>query len=274
MVFTVLGEYVRYPGRDRVWTATVVAALGALGVEESTARRAVTRLVQEGWLSSEPCGRYTRLVLSGRMVRLLRRWTERLRRATEDTPWCGEFPVVLLRLANEHRAVRAELEERLAFEGFGSLGRGAWIAADPGGRESVRESLVELGVAEHAVLLASRVELPDVEALLGNVWDLETVRPVHEEFIARFADVGSVPGPRSDEEAFVARTRLVHAWRLTFHRDPRLPSRFLPADWPGLEATGLFVRNWLAWQEAAGRYWDALGPIDVPSDIAPPGLPQ
>ncbi|MDJ1135886.1 PaaX family transcriptional regulator [Streptomyces iconiensis] len=257
LLFTVLGEYVRYPGRDRVWSVTVVAALGALGVEETTARRTVTRLVHEGWLTAEPQGRYTQLVLTARLMRLLRRWTERLRRATEDTPWHGEFPVLLLRLANEHRPVRAELEERLTFEGFGPLGRGAWLAADPGGKEAVRETLAELGVAERAVLLASRVELPDVPALFGQVWDLDAVRPLHEEFMARFEGLR----PATDEEAFVVRTQLVHAWRLTFHRDPRLPSRFLPAGWPGLAATALFVRNWLEWHEAAERYWDGLWPV-------------
>lgn len=254
LLFTLLGEYVRYAGEERVWSSTVVGALRAFGIEEAATRRTITRMAHDGWLTTESVGRYTQLVLTPRMVGLLRSWTERLTRATRDTPWHGEWQVLLLRLANEHRPIRGTLEERLTFEGFGTVGRGVWIAADAGGKSAVRESLEDLGVADCATWMVSRVDWPEERTLIEQAWDLRAIRPLHERFLSRFEGLD----PSSDEDAFVARTRMVHEWRLTFNVDPRLPSRFLPPDWPGLPATELFIGNWLRWHEAADAWWRKL----------------
>jgi phenylacetic acid degradation operon negative regulatory protein len=255
LLLTVLGEYVRYPGHAGVWSPAVVAALRACGVEETAARRAITRLTHEGWLVAEPAGRYTRLVFTPALTRLLGSWTERLRRATAPTPWRGEWQQLLLRLPADARADRATIEGQLAFEGFGALGHGVWIAADPGGVGALRELLAERGLTAHATWLVSRVVDPERErALVAQAWDLDAVRPLHEEFLRRFTGASAA----GDAEAFVLRTRLVHAWRLTFEQDPRLPAPLLPPDWPGAEATELFVRTWLACHEAADRWWARL----------------
>jgi phenylacetic acid degradation operon negative regulatory protein len=272
LLLTVLGEYVSYAGADRVWSAAVVDALRACGVEETAARRAITRLTHEGWLVSEPAGRFTRLVMTPRLVRLLASWTARLRRAMEETPWDGAWQQLLLRVPAAARAERAAVEEQLAFQGFGSLGQGVWIAADAGGVGALRDLLAELGLAGQATWLTCRTAEAEPEpgagpdsgsgadgfaadrALAAQAWDLDAVRPLHEEFLARFA------GARADgdEDAFVLRTRLVHAWRLTFEKDPRLPGVLLPADWPGRAASELFVRTWLGCHEAADRWWVRL----------------
>ncbi len=249
-----LGEYVHYAGDDRVFSSAVVEGLRACGIEEAATRRSITRMVHDGWLATEPVGRYTRFVLTPRLARLLRSWTERLTRATVDTPWDGQWQVLLLRLTSEYRPLRGVLEERLAFEGFGSLGRGTWIAADPGGKQAIRDALDELEMSEYATWLVSRVESPDEHQLIEKTWDLRAIRPSHERFIADFDGLE----PQSEQEAFVARTRMVHAWRQTFNTDPRLPARFLPDDWPGRRATGLFIGNWLRWHEPADAWWQQI----------------
>ena len=55
-LLTVLGEFV-LPVGGRVWTAALLDALGALGVEERTARQAVWRSAERGLLESERIGR-------------------------------------------------------------------------------------------------------------------------------------------------------------------------------------------------------------------------
>ncbi|MCX4671278.1 hypothetical protein OG453_32130 [Streptomyces sp. NBC_01381] len=254
LLLTVLGEYVRYAGAERVWSRAVVGALGDCGVGEAAARRAVTRLVQEGWLRTEAVGRWTRLSLEPRLVALLTAWTHRLERAVEETPWHGEWQQLLLRVPADGWRDRALVEGQLAFEGFGSLGQGVWIAADAGGVAAVRELLREQGLAPYAVWLCSRSAEPG--ELVGRAWDLAAVRAAHEEFLTRFRGAGS--SPASPEEAFVLRTRLVHAWRATFERDPRLPGALLPPDWPGFTATRLFVDTWRAVREPADRRWARL----------------
>ena len=56
----------------------------------------------------------------------------------------------------------------------------------------------------------------------------------------------------------MARTRLVHAWRGTFARDPRLPGALLPDDWPGHAATRLFVDTWRTLRGPADAHWRGL----------------
>ncbi|MEV0320974.1 PaaX family transcriptional regulator C-terminal domain-containing protein [Streptomyces sp. NPDC050658] len=258
LLLTVLGEYVRYAGDERVWSQAVVGALGGCGVGEAATRRAVTRLVREGWLGTESVGRWTRLVLEPRLVTLLTAWTHRLERAVEETPWRGEWQQLLLRVPAEAWRDRPLVEEQLAFEGFGSLGQGVWIAADAGGVAAVRGLLREQGLTPYAVWLVSRSGSPaERRALVDRAWDLTAVRAAHDTFLARFGDVPTTP-PSSDEESFVLRTRLVHAWRSTFERDPRLPGSLLPADWPGPAATRLFVDTWRLLRGPADRHWGWL----------------
>ncbi|MEV5981130.1 PaaX family transcriptional regulator C-terminal domain-containing protein [Streptomyces sp. NPDC052114] len=249
LLLTVLGEYVRYAGAARVWSGAVVGALGACGVGEAATRRAVARLVAEGWLATERAGRRTALVLEPRLVALLTAWTHRLERAVEETPWRGAWQQLLLYGPAEGRAL---VEEQLAFEGFGRLGPGAWIAADAGGVTALKALLREQGLAPHATWLVSRAE--DDGGIVARAWDLSAVRAAHEEFVGRFGEVRA----DSDEEAFVLRTRLVHAWRGTFARDPRLPRHLLPPDWPGLVSTRLFVDTWRGLRDPADRHWRRL----------------
>ncbi|MFG2497761.1 PaaX family transcriptional regulator C-terminal domain-containing protein [Streptomyces sp. NPDC048441] len=258
LLLTVLGEYVRYAGDERVWSRAVIGALGDCGVGEAATRRAVTRLVQEGWLRTETAGRWTRLVLEPRLVALLTAWTHRLERAVDETPWHGEWRQLLLRAPAGAWRDRALVEEQLAFEGFGSLGQGVWIAADTGGVAALRDLLREQGLDRYASWLRCRVDsAAEQSELVGRAWDLGEVRAAHEDFLTRFGG-SATASPLSAGEAFVLRTRLVHAWRGTFERDPRLPGALLPPDWPGFTATELFVDTWRALRGPADRRWERL----------------
>ncbi|MEB8342554.1 PaaX family transcriptional regulator [Streptomyces endophyticus] len=254
LALTVLGEYVRYAGADRVAAGAVVGALGACGIGDAAARRALGRLAQEGWLRPERVGRSTRLVLEPRLGRLLTAWTHRLERAVEATPWSGEWQQLVLRPPSGVWRDRALVEQQLAFEGFGPLGPGLWCAADPGGLPALKGLFREQGLTAHALWLTCRAE-DDAELVL-RTWELNDVRRAHEEFLTRFE--GRTGQARGPEAAFVARTRLVHAWRITFERDPRLPDALLPRDWPGRAATRLFVDAWRALRAPADTFWRQL----------------
>jgi phenylacetic acid degradation operon negative regulatory protein len=58
--------------------------------------------------------------------------------------------------------------------------------------------------------------------------------------VARFGLVEAALGERLDPEiGFIVRTLLIHEYRRLHLRDPLLPARLLPADWPGLKAAEL-----------------------------------
>ncbi|WP_055701793.1 PaaX family transcriptional regulator C-terminal domain-containing protein [Streptomyces silaceus] len=127
-----------------------------------------------------------------------------------------------------------------------------WIAADAGGVAALKDLLREQGLAPHATWLVARGE--DDGEIVARAWDLTAVRAAHEEFVGRFGAVRA----DSDEAAFVLRTRLVHAWRGTFERDPRLPRQLLPPDWPGFASTKLFIDTWRGLRVPADRHWRRL----------------
>jgi hypothetical protein len=75
LLLTVLGEFV-LPRGGEVWTGTLVTALGTLGVEEKSARQALSRTAAEGLLEPARHGRRVRWSLTGAGDRLLREGTE------------------------------------------------------------------------------------------------------------------------------------------------------------------------------------------------------
>ena len=89
---------------------------------------------------------------------------------------------------------------------------------------------------------------------LGPRRDRPGVRAVRRRASARSSRRST---PRStDEEAYAARFRLVHAWRTFLFRDPQLPPALLPERWPGTGAADFFDRHAARLRPAADRYVD------------------
>src|SRR3712207_727188 len=88
-----------------------------------------------------------------------------------------------------------------------------------------------------------------------RAWDLDEVGAAYEQFVADQRPlVSAVNGRSSDEEAYAARFRLVHAWRAFLFRDPQLPASLLPPRWPGVSAAGFFDKHASRLRPAADRY--------------------
>src|SRR5256885_11066653 len=84
-LLTVLGEFV-LPVGGRVWTAALLDALGALDVEERTARQAVWRAAERGLLEAVRIGPRTRLAPSDAAPRLLREGSPRVHSLPRQPP--------------------------------------------------------------------------------------------------------------------------------------------------------------------------------------------
>jgi phenylacetic acid degradation operon negative regulatory protein len=71
-------------------------------------------------------------------------------------------------------------------------------------------------------------------------WDLEDLGERYERFVRRFGLVdAAVSGRLEPELGFIVRTLLIHEYRRLHLRDPLLPPRLLPEDWPGFKAAKL-----------------------------------
>jgi len=261
LLLTVLGEYV-LPGDTPVWTATLVRALGVLGVAEKAARQAIARTAGDGWVASTRHGRRAQWELTDAGRRLLTDGARRIYAfGREHAAWDGRWVVLLTGLPDTGQDRRHQLRTRLSWAGFGALPGGVWISPDPAREAEAGRILDELGLAGPLSFMASLGGIGVRQDLVARAWDLTAVRARYEEFIATFAPLE----PATDREQLAAQTLLVHEWRRFPFLDPQLPRELLPAGWPGDDAAALFAARHEGWRAGAGRCWARLAvPVPAP----------
>jgi phenylacetic acid degradation operon negative regulatory protein len=255
LLLTLLGEFV-HPRGEPVWTGTLVAALGALGVEEKSARQALARTAAEGLLEPSRHGRRTRWSLTGQGARLLSEGTARIYGfMRERRRWDGQWLVLMVGIPEAQRQLRHRLRTRLTWLGLGSPAPGLWIVPDPGKAAAVRGVVAELDLADRAFAWAGpSAEVGDPARLLASAWDLDEVERRYLEFIERFEQVAV----RGGNDAFVAQVRMVQEWRKFPFLDPDLPVELLDHAWPGARAATTFHDRHARWHRQAQAAWDRM----------------
>lgn len=262
-LLTVLGEFV-LPVGGRVWTAALLDALGALGVEERTARQAVWRSAERGLLESERIGRRTRWALSEPARRLLTEGTRRIYSLhREPRPWDGRWLLLYVSVPESQRDLRHRMRTRLGWVGFASIGSGTWVSPWIEREIEAREVLDDLGLAAAArSFIAHPGGIGDVKDMVTSTWPLSEIGAGYVAFLERF---GTAPVPTSGYDAFVNQVRLVHEWRRFPFLDPDLPGELLPRDWSGYRAAELFHHLHELWRSSAWAWWrermEASGPM-------------
>jgi len=267
-LLTVLGEFV-LPVGGRVWTAALLDSLGALGVEERTARQAVWRSAERGLLESERIGRRTRWALSDAARRLLTEGTRRIYSLhREPRPWDGRWLLLYVSVPESQRDLRHRMRNRLGWAGFASLGSGTWVSPWIDREIEAREVLDDLGLASAAKsFIAKPGGIGDVNEMVSSTWPLGEIGAGYDAFLERFGPEGLDSGPpvESGYDAFVSQVRLVHEWRRFPFLDPDLPGDLLPRDWSGYRAAELFHRLHEQWRALAWAWWrermEASGPM-------------
>ncbi len=253
LLLTVLGEYV-HPRQTGIWQESLVGALVALDYTEQAARQAVARSARGGWLETERIGRRARLTLSDSTKDLLETGSERIYTFGEPRSWDGRWLMIVLRVAEENRAVRHQLRSSLAWAGFGSLGGGIWLTPHVT-RE--REVTATIEREPHAIAISFISELGaigDPHEIVAGAWDLDAVREQYSAFIGRF----SRSRPTRPAACFREMTLMVHAWRKFPFLDPDLPESIIPPRWPRERAHALFADRHERWGPLAGEFFDEL----------------
>lgn len=255
ILMTVLGEYA-LPRQAPVWTSMLVDVLALFGIEEKSARQALARAANEGWLQSERAGRRVRWALTPPGRRLL---TEGARRIYEfgqrRAEWDGEWLMLLVSVPESQRDLRHRVRTQLTWAGFGSPVPGVWVSPDTARQAEADKIVAELTVDSPPMsFIASYGQIGDEHDMVTRAWDLTELDAAYEGFIDEFTGVE----PTAGQAILHAQTRLVHQWRRFPFLDPGLPSRLLPADWSGANAAELFRRRHADWRTAAQQHWDEV----------------
>lgn len=255
LIVTLYGDAI-VPRGGSLWIGSLIEIMGLFGIDAGHVRTAVSRLSSDGWLSSNKRGRasYYRLSRSGEDEFL--QATQRI--YSPPAVRQGELRVAALGPAVEDAAA---LRIALTAAGYAPISplMHVGLGAPP-------PSLHQSGV------FILTPEEKDKRALASAAWNLDDIGQAYRDFIARFSPLAEGLDRRQwqDDEALVARTLLIHAFRRVVLRDPALPADLLPADWSGAEARALATRLYAGWAEPSERYLSAQGrneegPLPLPT---------
>lgn len=251
-LFDLYGDYLR-PRGGRAPVAALVRLLAPLGIAAPAVRTAVSRMVRQGWLHPLRLSTGPGYLLTPKAARRLDEAAGRIYRTTKMT-WDGTFDLIVLD-ASVPRPDRARLAANLAFLGYGSMDDGTWLATRPA--EEVESLLAEAGLRYERFTATHAAGTPGAVALVRRAWNLDEIAGAYEQFVRELRPVvNAVTESSTDEEAYSARFRLVHAWRTFLFRDPQLPPELLPDRWAGLAAAAFFDRHAGRLRPAADRYVD------------------
>lgn len=253
LLLTLLGRHVLDRG-VAVSSGTFIEVLGSMGVGEFAVRSALTRMVQRGFLERHRRGRRTYLGLTGRSVDLL---TEGRERIFGTDPGArhgnGSWTLLSFSIPEVRRSDRHRLRVRLAWDGFGLLRDGLWLAP---GAVDVTRLVDELDLADHVEVFVGHAVRPTrVEAVIADAWDLDAVREGYRQFVARWDRRRPMPEAADD---LARQLWLITDWRLLLREDPVLPVEHLSAGWPGLRAHAVFHRLHARVSSGAERRFDEM----------------
>ncbi len=236
LIVTIYGDMIA-PHAGAVWLGGFIRLVEPLGLNARLVRTSVFRLSREKWLVSEQIGRrsFYSLTETGR-----RRFEHAYRRIYEDArnSWDGEWRMVLLTGDGLSPTARDALRKELLWEGYGAIAPG--VFAHPSARtEELIDLLQSAGAHDKVAAFQARtlgaLSSKPLKDIVDQCWRLGEVADAYQYFVETFRPLArSVRNGDVDaQQAFIARTLLMHEFRRVQLRDPLLPRQLLPADWPG-----------------------------------------
>jgi phenylacetic acid degradation operon negative regulatory protein len=207
-------------------------------------------MVRQGWLQAVRTPAGPGYAVTDRAVARLNEAGARIYR-TADQPWDGRWHLLVVERIPE-RSRRERVRSGLRYLGYGAINDTTWIAAR---RSRELDALLTTeSVAAESFLAAHD---GDTARLVSRVWDLAALGAAYEAWLAEARHIVAGVDARGPEQAFAARSQLVHGWRKFLFVDPRLPEQLLPADWAGHRGARYFDQQAGRLSPAATRFIDS-----------------
>lgn len=225
--------------------------MGPLDIAPPAVRTAISRMVNQGWLTSVRLPAGAGYALTGRAEHRLAEAASRIYR-TATPSWDGRWHLLSLDRVPD-RARRERVRNALGYLGYAPLRDDTWISPH-------RSDEVDAMFAADDVRATGFVAEHDGNdaKLAAVVWDLTGLAAAYRRWLKEARALVEHPDADLDDRAaFVTRSALVHEWRKFLFTDPGLPRELLPPKWPGEEAAAYFDAQAHRLMPAAGRYVDA-----------------
>ena len=229
LIVSIFGDSVA-PRGGVVWLGSLIQALDPLGISHRLVRTAAYRLVQDGILTNEQKGRnsYYSLTASGRAQ--FQEATARIY-ALPQGEWDQHWCLVVTHVLNAEQ--RQEIRRDLAWLGFGQFG-GDLLAHPNPDQARLYSHLDRLKLRDECLVF--RAKLASVTAdlntkVVAQSWDLVSLEHAYGRYVEQFLPLlKAVRKQRqlNPADAFYIRTFMIHEYRKTLLRDPKLPPELLP----------------------------------------------
>ncbi|MEH6519341.1 MAG: PaaX family transcriptional regulator C-terminal domain-containing protein [Pseudomonadales bacterium] len=250
LIITTWGDSILAFG-GQIWLGSLVRLMQPLGINARLVRTCVQRLVSDEWLKLEAVGRKRDIIMTEERVNESQSVQRRI--YTEQvSPWDGRWHLVI---AGPSSAARREaLRREMGFLGYAALSPNQYIHPHDRWqllktRLQAKDMLDEIGYRFDAT--SEYAQEP-----LVSLWPLGEIRADWQRLADIFSGLAAqlkikLPG---DAECFVLRTLAVHNMRRTVLRDPGLPGRLLPDDWPERAARRDFRKVWTILKAPSNRF--------------------
>jgi phenylacetic acid degradation operon negative regulatory protein len=277
LVMTIFGDAIA-PHGTRLWLGSLIELVAPMGVTDRLVRTSVFRLAQEGWLVASREGRRSSYALLPEARPRFERANHRIY-APPGLDWDGRWTVVMAPNGSIDAPLRAAVRKELEWEGYAMLVPGllAHPAADAPTLAEILERIKGMG----KIFVCSAAELPGsgsrpLGELVREAWNLSGVVADYRRFIDEFTPLLATlrDEPQlTNQDAFVVRSLLIHAYRRVQLHDPMLPLDLLPQPWPGSEAYALAQAIYrLTWERAEAHLMDVLRKEDTEAPEADAGF--
>lgn len=255
LLLTVLGEFVM-PAGEPVWTAALLYVLEGLGIEQQTARQAIARCTDAGWIVGEKHGRLVRLNLTDTGRKSIEETTRRvLSLSSVPERWDGNCLILVVSVPQGQKAIRKRLYRELTWAGFGNPAPGLWATPHAEREEEMKQIIKDFDLRGSTFAFRGTTVaagLTDAE-IVQRAWDFDGVADRYKRFIEAFSGLEPVDG----DDLLFTYTALVNEWREFPSIDPQLPYDLLP-DWIGRRANEMVLDLREKWASAAHERWQDI----------------
>lgn len=241
-IITLYGDAI-LPRNGDVWMGDIILFCEQIGISESLVRTAVSRLVSSNRLQGTKLGRKSYYHLTDASKIEFKHASNRIYSRQSDHKDVWTF------VMNLSSSKREDLKRKMDRIGFGDPVNGLFMK--PGNCQAeLKFSLGDYLKDNPHVAYTARIEdavetIGDVN-LLAQGWRLDVLSEQYATFCRTFKQLhetvikkGDLDIP--DKDQLMLRQILVHGYRRIIFKDPCLPEEFLPENWQGLEATGMFA---------------------------------
>lgn len=228
-IVTVFGAFVRRIG-GWIAVADLVLLLDDLGIDEPSARSAVTRLKRTGLLESRTHRSSPGYAAGAELAEILRAGDTRIFQSRIGADLADGWVLVISSVPEAQRDRRHLLRTRLAALGCGSVGSGV-VMAPRRVAADIRRMLARLDLARYALVFEGRYDdVDDLTELVASTWDTATM---HRHYTAFSRRHGKTMARWSEHDhgsrgAFADYIAVVHDWRRLAYEDPGLPDAVTP----------------------------------------------